>query len=177
MQAYCVDDHPLHAKKSSELAEKFYESKGISGYKVEQCNSGADFLKKAASAKPDLVLMDINMPELDGLSALIRYKSLYPTAKTKVIMVSSETKTVTKRLDTGKSRLITDENKKQELLGKVIDRVQKGLKEEGKINTVLEACATLAMDPVEIAKKHGANGYIVKPYDIDEAIKVLDKII
>ena len=39
------------------------------GYKVIEAKNGLEALEIAKSAKPDLIMMDLSMPELDGLSA------------------------------------------------------------------------------------------------------------
>lgn len=36
------------------------------GYEVERTNNGADGLRRAAEARPDLVLLDVNLPSLNG---------------------------------------------------------------------------------------------------------------
>ncbi len=39
------------------------------GYIIETCNNGAQAIKKAVSFMPDLILLDIMMPEIDGIEA------------------------------------------------------------------------------------------------------------
>lgn len=51
--------------------------------------NGKDALAKAAELRPDLVILDIEMPEMDGLTALPRLRELLPRAP--VIMFSSLT--------------------------------------------------------------------------------------
>src|SRR5512142_1036432 len=48
--------------------------------------SGAEALERAAELQPDIVLMDINMPDMDGITATERLSSRVPTAA--VIMMS-----------------------------------------------------------------------------------------
>ena len=54
---------------------------------VGTARDGAAAIRVATEAKPDLVLLDIVMPGLDGLSALRTIKSMHP--KIEVAMVSS----------------------------------------------------------------------------------------
>ncbi len=56
------------------------------GYHVMTAASGAEALESARQELPDLVLLDIWMPEMDGLEVLERLKTLFPQLT--VIMIS-----------------------------------------------------------------------------------------
>ncbi|MCR4744370.1 MAG: response regulator [Lachnospiraceae bacterium] len=58
------------------------------GYNVAgEAENGAKAVEKYAELKPDLVLMDITMPEMDGIQALKKIKASDPSAM--VIMCSA----------------------------------------------------------------------------------------
>jgi serine phosphatase RsbU (regulator of sigma subunit) len=57
-----------------------------SGYKVIQANGGAAGLKLFAEVSPDLVLCDLRMPDIDGLSVIARLAEDSP--ETPVIVIS-----------------------------------------------------------------------------------------
>ena len=58
------------------------------GYNVAgEAENGAKAVEKYAEIKPDLVLMDITMPEMDGIQALKKIKESDPSAL--VIMCSA----------------------------------------------------------------------------------------
>ena len=58
------------------------------GYNVVgEAENGAKAVEKYAELKPDLVLMDITMPEMDGIEALKKIKASDPSAS--VIMCSA----------------------------------------------------------------------------------------
>ena len=44
----------------------------IQGYAVVQAESGSEALRKANEASPDVILLDVNMPEMDGIDVLKR---------------------------------------------------------------------------------------------------------
>ena len=54
---------------------------------VGEAENGAKAVEKYAELKPDLVLMDITMPEMDGIQALKKIKETDPNAS--VIMCSA----------------------------------------------------------------------------------------
>jgi two-component system, chemotaxis family, chemotaxis protein CheY len=57
------------------------------GYTVMEAENGAQAVEKYKAEKPDAVLMDITMPEMDGLTALKEIKSF--DAKAKVVMLTA----------------------------------------------------------------------------------------
>jgi two-component system chemotaxis response regulator CheY len=57
------------------------------GYEVLEADNGAKAVETFKVAHPDLVLMDITMPQMDGLTALKEIRTLDPKAK--VIMLTA----------------------------------------------------------------------------------------
>lgn len=57
------------------------------GYEVVQLSNGEEAVKRYFEEKPDVVLMDITMPVLDGIEALKQMKAGDPDAR--VVMVTA----------------------------------------------------------------------------------------
>ena len=57
------------------------------GYEVCEAKNGSEMLQVYDREQPDLIMLDITMPEMDGLHALKALKEKYP--KVKVIMCSA----------------------------------------------------------------------------------------
>ncbi|HLM56255.1 MAG TPA: response regulator [Pyrinomonadaceae bacterium] len=55
------------------------------GYEVVEAADGREALEAAERARPDLVLMDLSLPTLDGLSAVYRLRESEATARVPVI--------------------------------------------------------------------------------------------
>ncbi|WKB56097.1 chemotaxis-specific protein-glutamate methyltransferase CheB [Eleftheria terrae] len=61
---------------------------GEAGYEVHTARHGAEGVERLLAVQPDVVTLDINMPEMDGLTALSLMMAARPTP---VVMVSSLT--------------------------------------------------------------------------------------
>ena len=60
------------------------------GFRVEEAANGAEALDKAKAQRPDLVLMDIWMPVLDGIAATRRLKTDARTSDVPVLALSAD---------------------------------------------------------------------------------------
>jgi DNA-binding NarL/FixJ family response regulator len=77
-----VDDHPLTREALSSLL-------GAHGLDVIGCASdGLEAISEAARLQPDLVLLDLSMPGLDGLTALPRLREAAPECEVVVLTAS-----------------------------------------------------------------------------------------
>lgn len=62
-----VEDHPLNRKLVRDVLQ-------AAGYEVVEAATGEDGLVVAASTPPDLVLMDLQLPGMDGAETLHRLR-------------------------------------------------------------------------------------------------------
>ena len=67
-----------------------------SGYRVEGFGNAKDFFAKLSEKTPDLILLDVMLPDLDGLSILKKVRTVQDTKKTPVIFVSAKTSEIDK---------------------------------------------------------------------------------
>ena len=61
----------------------------MAGYETVEANDGAEGVAKAAEHKPDLILMDIQMPVMDGYEATRRIKADPALKSIPIIAVTS----------------------------------------------------------------------------------------
>ncbi len=59
------------------------------GYHVETASSGGDALDKLEQFKPDLVFLDIMMPDLDGFKTIEKIKSIPNMAAIPIVFVTA----------------------------------------------------------------------------------------
>jgi two-component system cell cycle response regulator DivK len=62
---------------------------GAAGYELIEATDGAEGVKLAQQQKPDLILMDIQLPGMDGYEATRRIKSQAALKSTPIIAVTS----------------------------------------------------------------------------------------
>ena len=61
----------------------------VEGYRVIEADSGKTGLQKAETMAPDLVLMDINLPEIDGYELTHRLKQMPDLAGVPVVAMTA----------------------------------------------------------------------------------------
>ncbi len=66
---------------------------GIGGFTVEVCGSAVEALRTAPGFAPDLILLDVMMPGMDGPAALRALRELPATASTPVIFMTAKIQT------------------------------------------------------------------------------------
>lgn len=62
----------------------------IGGFSVAACENGIAALAAAPSERPDLILLDVMMPGLDGPATLEALRALPETARTPVIFMTAK---------------------------------------------------------------------------------------
>ena len=82
-----ADDHTLFRKGLASLLEK------EPGFEViGEAQDGAEAIRKAQADKPDLVLMDIHMPGVNGLEATRQITNAIPATRVVMLTISEEDK-------------------------------------------------------------------------------------
>lgn len=81
MKALVVDDSALMRRQIGDILTR-------GGLEVVTARTGAEALARIAEDQPDVVTLDINMPEMDGLTCLSRIMEEFPRP---VVMISSLT--------------------------------------------------------------------------------------
>jgi two-component system alkaline phosphatase synthesis response regulator PhoP len=66
------------------------------GYEVVTAENGVDALSKVESESPDLILLDVMMPELDGFAACAKLKSSPQSRGIPVVLLTGVAKQITR---------------------------------------------------------------------------------
>jgi diguanylate cyclase (GGDEF)-like protein len=93
----------------------------LEGYEVAMAHDGQEALDKALESPPDLVLLDIMMPRMDGLTALKRMRSHPSLASTSIVLLTARglTEDRVKGLELGADDYITKPFDVVEMLARV----------------------------------------------------------
>ncbi len=89
-----VDDADFMRMKCVELLIEY-------GYEVVEAENGAQALKKYQEDKPDAVLLDITMPDMDGLEALREIKKIDPKARVAMLTALDQKGVTQQAIDAG----------------------------------------------------------------------------
>ena len=96
IRIHLVDDHSLFRE-----GLKFLLSNCDFVSEIEESENGRTFLGKLEKSIPDLVLMDIQMPEIDGITASRMALEKYPDLKIIALSMFAEEEYYTKMIDVG----------------------------------------------------------------------------
>jgi len=105
-----VDDHLLFSQSLSYLIGTFKEFSVIGNF-----NNGKEFINSFATANdnPDIVLLDVNMPIMDGIETMKWIKANHPELKVLALSVNDDETTVMKMITNGaKGYLLKDTHPK-----------------------------------------------------------------
>lgn len=80
-----VDDHILFREGIANIINRWDDFQVIG-----EASNGQEALEKAHQLLPDVVLMDISMPVMDGIQATIRIKREIPSVKIVILTMSEE---------------------------------------------------------------------------------------
>ncbi|MGB1040813.1 MAG: response regulator transcription factor [Flavobacteriales bacterium] len=92
-----VDDHVLIAKAISSIIENF------EGFDVEYvCENGLELQKSInKNSPPDIVLLDISMPVMDGFETAIWLKECFPSVKVMALSMQDDEQSLIKMIKNG----------------------------------------------------------------------------
>lgn len=62
----------------------------VGGFTVRICSSGEEALREAAGFSPELILLDVMMPGMDGPTTLARLREQTPFTRTPVVFMTAK---------------------------------------------------------------------------------------
>lgn len=100
-----ADDHPLMRKGLTDILASAQDIQVVGA-----AEDGAAALALAHAVKPDIVLMDISMPGMDGIEATERLLEMRPDVRVVVLTSYSEQEKITEALAAGAVSYLTKDS-------------------------------------------------------------------
>lgn len=118
--AIIVDDHKIFRESLTYVLESQANINVIA-----QANNGLELLSILKHTKPDIVLLDIEMPVMDGVEATREALKLHPDLKILVLSMHKDEEFYSSMIDLGVKGFILKESDTQEVI-KAVDEIVKG---------------------------------------------------
>jgi DNA-binding NarL/FixJ family response regulator len=107
-----ADDHTFVLEGFRRILEEHYELVGTAG-------DGRALLTAAKTAQPDIVIMDISMPLLNGIDATTQLKKICPQAKIIIVTMHADVEYVRSAFEAGASAYV--------LKGSAVDELEQAI--------------------------------------------------
>jgi DNA-binding NarL/FixJ family response regulator len=108
-----VDDHPMVRQGLRSMLD------GADVEIVGEAATGAEAIRDAEASRPDVVLLDMKLPDLDGLAVLDGVRRAAPAAHVLVVSMMDDPTLVRRALDAGAHGWLLKGVSRRELLGAI----------------------------------------------------------
>nr|WP_293839901.1 response regulator transcription factor [uncultured Arsenicibacter sp.] len=106
-----VEDHPLVAEGLKAIFEREKEIRCL-----HIVSSGKDLMAKLLHCRPDVIVMDINLPDSNGLDLCKQVKTSYPAIHVLALSINNEKSIIKTMMDNGASGYILKDAAQYEIV-------------------------------------------------------------
>lgn len=128
-----VDDHTLFRKSLSLLIDTFNQMTI-----VIEAGSGIELLKKLTTEPIDILLLDLQMPEMNGFDVCCQIKEMYPDIKILVLTLMNDLETVKKAITMGVNGYFTKNTSPKELESAILNMHDNGFYFEKNLTSIIK---------------------------------------
>jgi DNA-binding response OmpR family regulator len=134
----------LVVEDNTELLELIRLGLKQAGFTIYTATNGVDGLKKARTLQPDLVILDLILPELDGFAVCEALKRGADTATIPVIMMTGLTSEFTRYagMESGADEYITKPISPEQLVPRIKQRLL-----SARTKAAVDACKSVSATP------------------------------
>lgn len=125
-----------------DLQEAIAEGLRMEGYAVDTCSDGEDAYELAFVEKYDLIILDLNLPKMDGLHVLEKIREENKEVKILVLSARSTVNDKVKGLDMGANDYLTKPFDFAELEARIRNLMRRKFVQESSLLT----CGKISMD-------------------------------
>lgn len=122
--------HILVVEDELDLAELLRYNINVSGHNAEVVHTGQAALEAVAARKPDLIILDVMLPEIDGIEVAKRIKATAETADVPIIFLTAKSsdEDQIRGLDAGGDDYVTKPFSVKVLLARVVAALRRSTK-------------------------------------------------
>jgi DNA-binding NarL/FixJ family response regulator len=120
MRILLVDDHILFRKGIASLISSHQDMKVVG-----EAGDGNEAVRLARETRPDVILMDVHMPNLDGLEAVKVLKEEMPNVDVVMLTIADDDDTLFEAIKNGAKGYLLKNLEPQELFG-MLDKLRQG---------------------------------------------------
>ncbi|WP_181898810.1 response regulator transcription factor [Chryseobacterium indoltheticum] len=128
-----ADDHTLFRRSLALLIGTFEQMKV-----VIEAGNGIELIKKLDLTEVEILLLDLQMPELNGFEACKKIKELYPDIKILILTQMNETETIKKAIALGVNGYFTKNTPPKELKDAIWKLQDDGFYFENSLTSVIK---------------------------------------
>lgn len=114
-----VDDDPL-VRRSLRMLFELHDVTIVG-----EASNGEDAIEAVARLKPTMVLMDVNMPKMDGIQAAKIIKAKYPNVQVVILTVNNQHDKVVQAIREGSSAYVLKDSSPEQLI-EIVESVAEG---------------------------------------------------
>ncbi|MCM1991325.1 response regulator transcription factor [Oceanirhabdus seepicola] len=134
----------LVVEDEKDLLESIAEGLRIDGYAVDTCDNGEDAYELAFTENYDLIVLDLNLPKMDGIDVLKEIRKTNQDVKVLILTARTHIRDKVKGLDLGANDYLTKPFHFEELEARIRSLLRRKF---AQVDTVLN-CDKLRMDLV-----------------------------
>lgn len=148
-----TDDEP-------DLCELLSHLMGKEGYQVKTASDGQEALRSVSAFKPDVMLLDIRLPDLDGMEVLQRCKQLAPNMPIVLMTAYAEVRGAIEAMKAGAHDYLTKPLEHSDVL-RVVGRAVA----EGRLKRKFENMSRQVSEDLSLAKTMGPSDVVSRLID------------
>lgn len=135
------------------------------GYKTEECDNGTQAVRIAASLKPNLILLDLGLPDIDGKDVIdmVRQWSQTPII---VCSVRNDDREIVDALNRGADDYVTKPFNPDILIARIATNLRKSATEEAGVPVLTNGHITMDLVRHEVLLRGEKSFFTPKEYDL-----------
>lgn len=114
---------------------------------IAESGTGEEAVEKAKTLRPDIILMDINLPGMNGIEATEQIRKLSPGSKILAVSLHTQPSYARKMMQKGAKGYVTKNSSREEML-RAIQTILKGE------NYICEEIKNILSEQMQIGRAH-----------------------